>query len=151
MKIAKITNKYLLSKIQEITKEAYGILPWTSEQYLLDFDLTHTLYYGLFLEDELVGYAHFQKIGTETELLNIAISLKKQNLGLGSTLLRQSLINLNCKTCFLEVRKSNKKALNVYLKLGFKVIRVRKNYYQNPKEDALIMMWEEDELSELEK
>lgn len=84
-------------------------------------------------------------IGVQDEynICNIAISPEHQNKGLGFYLL-EKIIELHYKKYdkyFLEVRKSNKSAIALYHKLGFKVMYIRKKYYSNPIEDALVMMF----------
>ena len=81
-------------------------------------------------------------IYNETEILQFAVETKFQNNRIGQILFNEYknfCMQNQIKMIWLEVRISNHKAQNFYYKNGFKVINTRKNYYQNPAEDALIM------------
>jgi ribosomal-protein-alanine N-acetyltransferase len=91
----------------------------------------------------LVGYVVVTHAGGDAELLNIAVSPKFQRKGIGSSLLQHA---INCvighaDMLFLEVRVSNRKAIELYSKEGFFELGNRKNYYPttNGHEDALLM------------
>ena len=65
--------------------------------------------------------------------------------GIGQMLLTDLLgkaAGRNVKRIFLEVRVSNEAALALYSQAGFQIIDKRKNYYEKPKEDAYIMVWD---------
>jgi ribosomal-protein-alanine N-acetyltransferase len=93
--------------------------------------------------NKLVGYVVITHAGGDAELLNIAVSPKFQRKGIGSSLLQHA---INCvighaDMLFLEVRVSNRKAIELYSKEGFFELGNRKNYYPtvNGHEDALLM------------
>jgi ribosomal-protein-alanine N-acetyltransferase len=79
--------------------------------------------------------------GDEWEIENIAVSGPARRRGLGLRLLGESLNRMRDrggKQVFLEVRESNQAARKLYEKCAFMEVGQRKNYYQNPTEDALI-------------
>ena len=79
----------------------------------------------------------------EGELLNIAVSGAYRRMGLGAHLLSFVMKEAERKgvaAVYLEVRESNTGARNLYRSAGFTEIGVRKKYYQNPTEDAVLMM-----------
>ena len=92
---------------------------------------------------DILGYAFFSVIGTDSHLLNITVSKNYQGKGYGKKILKKVLFQskvLGASIVFLEVRVSNHKAINFYEKFGFKRDAIRYNYYEgNPKEDALLM------------
>ncbi|RYY75149.1 MAG: ribosomal-protein-alanine N-acetyltransferase [Gammaproteobacteria bacterium] len=92
---------------------------------------------------KLVGYVVITHAGGDAELLNIAVSPKFQRKGIGSTLLQHavSCVIGHADMLFLEVRISNRKAIELYSKEGFFELGNRKNYYptNNGHEDALLM------------
>jgi ribosomal-protein-alanine N-acetyltransferase len=99
----------------------------------------------LFFESSFVGYLLGQHFDCEFHVLNLAVDSKYQKRGFGHYLFSQSIYELwkkGVKTCFLEVRPSNTAALSLYKKLGFKTIAVRKRYYQDNLEDALVLTLE---------
>jgi ribosomal-protein-alanine acetyltransferase len=78
----------------------------------------------------------------EAEVYNIAIINEYQHKGAGSLLLERFVDkckNLGVEAIWLEVRESNNTAINFYKKFNFKEIQIRKYYYTNPPENALIM------------
>jgi [ribosomal protein S18]-alanine N-acetyltransferase len=94
-------------------------------------------------KQQLAGYVVITHAGGDAELLNIAVSPKYQRKGIGSLLLQHA---VNCVVghadmLFLEVRVSNRKAIELYSKEGFFEVGNRKNYYPtlNGYEDALLM------------
>jgi ribosomal-protein-alanine N-acetyltransferase len=92
-------------------------------------------------DGSLVGYAVFWWAADQGELANLAVLESYQRRGIGSALLNlvmdrareEGLVKL-----FLEVRRSNERALELYRSRGFTQIGVRKGYYRRPLEDALI-------------
>lgn len=94
-------------------------------------------------QGSLVGLVVVSHGGGDAELLNISVAPSFQNKGIGRSLLEQAVASLEGKAdmLFLEVRVSNRKAIELYSKEGFFEIGQRKNYYPAPngREDALLM------------
>jgi ribosomal-protein-alanine N-acetyltransferase len=92
--------------------------------------------------ERIIGYVIFWKIQEEVQISNFAVHPDFRKKGIGEAVMR-SVIKVIQRDggvyVFLEVRPSNLAARNLYKKLGFKVLGTRKNYYQTPLEDALIM------------
>ncbi len=92
--------------------------------------------------DELVGYALIQCIGSDAELLNIAVAPDRRGCGIGRKLLEASFreaVSRGCEVIFLEVRESNAPARALYEKAGFAKLGLRRGYYTHPREDAVVM------------
>jgi ribosomal-protein-alanine N-acetyltransferase len=93
--------------------------------------------------DKLVGYGGFWLIFEEAHLVNFAIhpSYRRKSFGkqLLSALLRLA-ISKGANKATLEVRSTNKTAQNFYSKFGFIPVAIRKNYYNDTGEDAIIMV-----------
>tara|TARA_B110001452_G_scaffold36169_1_gene27740 strand:+ start:208 stop:639 length:432 start_codon:yes stop_codon:yes gene_type:complete len=90
-------------------------------------------------EDKITGYMSFYQVMDEVEIIKIGIIKSYQRNGHGSSLIKE-LKKLNMKKIFLEVSTENVKAINFYLKNGFKEIGLRKRYYKSKsgiKVDAL--------------
>lgn len=96
-------------------------------------------------QEEVIGYCGAYRALDEAEIVNVAIRKGDQNRGAGAKMV-QSLIEEEEKNgvCIfiLEVRESNLSAQRCYEKLGFKGIGIRKNFYDCPRENALIMQME---------
>lgn len=92
----------------------------------------------------LVGYFVWMRVENECHILNFTIANGRQKRGLGQWMLSRllnSLSDYKLQSVFLEVRPSNKVAINLYGKNGFEIVGRRKNYYStfNGREDALVM------------
>lgn len=91
-------------------------------------------------KEEIIGYISFSHI-FDIEIESIIVKSSYQRQGIG-TLLLKYVFNFSkenkINNVFLEVRKSNLAAISLYKKMGFKIISIRKKYYENT-EDALIL------------
>ena len=94
--------------------------------------------YGYYIDDNLVGFIHINKLYENMDIVNIVVSKEYRNKGIGTKLLNYTVDNYkDINNIMLEVRESNNTAIDFYKKNNFKIINVRKKYYGN--EDALIM------------
>lgn len=91
----------------------------------------------------VIGYAVLWCILDQGELANLALATPRRGEGLGGLLLRYVLRvaeTRGVRKLFLEVRASNRRAVDLYRTQGFEQVGVRKGYYERPREDALVMM-----------
>jgi ribosomal-protein-alanine N-acetyltransferase len=89
-------------------------------------------------EDGVVGFAVVREVSPgESEVLNVAVDPRRRRKGVGRALLRHLVRE---GEWFLEVRTSNVAAITLYLSEGFIVAGRRKQYYQNPDEDAIVLV-----------
>ena len=99
-------------------------------------------YFVLEENNEVIGYAGYEKIVDEGHLINMAVAEACRGKGCGKALIEKILEKAKedkIKRLILEVRISNHPAISLYEKMGFEVIAKRKNYYENNNEDALVM------------
>ena len=97
--------------------------------------------------EKLAGYIGSQTVMGETDMMNVAVDPDFRRQGVAQTLILALVEALKVRGShwlMLEVRDSNVPARALYEKLGFAEVGRRKNYYRNPKEDALILRkeWE---------
>jgi ribosomal-protein-alanine N-acetyltransferase len=114
---------------------------WDKQDFLFYISSSNYIFSVLKYNNSVIGFCLSFISNVESELYKIAISKDYQNLGFGKLLLRLHLAYLTLfevKQNYLEVNINNHKAINLYKKMGYKEINIRKNYYFN-KEDALIM------------
>ncbi len=93
-------------------------------------------------DDELTGYSVMWFAADEGELGDIAVVPERRGEGIGRRLLRESIsvaASRGTRSLYLEVRESNDVARRLYEKVGFNVVGVRKQYYTEPVEDAIVM------------
>lgn len=94
-------------------------------------------------DSHILGFAILRQVGDDGELLQIAVDISARHKGVGDLLIKAVLEHAKengFNSVFLEVRKSNEAAVQLYEKRGFKSIRIRRDYYINPVEDALVMV-----------
>ncbi|SFF98793.1 [SSU ribosomal protein S18P]-alanine acetyltransferase [Desulfotomaculum arcticum] len=118
--------------------------PWSKNAF--DYELTYNdfAHYIVALNDDnqVIGYAGVWIILDEGHITNIAIHPGWRSTGLGFTLMQELISRaalLGVERFTLEVRPSNKPARALYQKLGFVEKGLRKQYYTDTKEDAIIM------------
>lgn len=91
---------------------------------------------------EIVGYAGLMVVADEAEILNIAVKENYRTFGIGQLLMDRLLEQAkeqNAVRVLLEVRESNAVAYHLYKKNNFSELTIRKDYYTNPIENAVIM------------
>lgn len=91
--------------------------------------------------DEVLGYAGLMSVLDEGYISNVAVAPGYRRLGVGDALVSELIARCRERLSFmtLEVRESNLPAVELYKKHGFEPVGVRKNYYDRPKEDAVLM------------
>jgi ribosomal-protein-alanine acetyltransferase len=133
-----------ISDVLEIERRAYPI-PWT--QKMLETSLGKDDCFGVESGGVLVGYALVSYILDEAHLLNICIDPRYKRKGYGRKLLQfvvAKAIEKSSSTFFLEVRESNRSAIELYFSEGFNEVGVRPDYYpaKDGREDAVLMTLE---------
>jgi ribosomal-protein-alanine N-acetyltransferase len=114
---------------------------WTREQFLLGLERGAFRILGIRRKGGLCAYVAFSLIAGEMEVMNIATHPDHRRRGLGALLLGKALAvckGEKAEQCFLEVRRSNQAAIDLYRKFGFIHVGDRKNYYPDNNEDALL-------------
>ena len=145
MMITNMTADHV-SQVAELEKLCFSD-PWSENS--VASELSNKLSYWLVaLEGERVaGYVGSQTVMGETDMMNIAVHPDFRRRGIAEELVNalvDGLKTMDSHCLTLEVRASNAPAIALYEKLGFQQIGLRKNYYRNPREDALILRkeWE---------
>lgn len=141
MIITKMTENHV-AQVAELEKICFGSAAWSEKS--IASELKNELSYWLVAvdNDRVLGYVGSQTVLGETDMMNVAVHPDCRKQGIGQTLVNALVYGLkekesHCLT--LEVRASNAPARALYEKLGFAQVGLRKNYFRNPKEDALIL------------
>ena len=115
--------------------------PWSEKSILSELENPLSCWLVAMDGEHLAGYVGSQTVLGETDMMNLAVDPDYRRKGLGKELILSLIeaLRLRESRCLtLEVRDSNAPARALYEGLGFQEIGRRKNYYRNPKEDALI-------------
>ena len=134
------------SMIQQIVtiEQASFTCPWSLKSFeeAIASDTT-TVLTALDKNDRVCGFTCVTAILEEGEILNIAVEPSLRRFGIGRKLLGAAVDTAKrngVKALYLEVRRSNMPAIGLYESFGFTQIGIRKNYYTDPTEDAILMM-----------
>ena len=145
MLIAPVIRAMTLEDIPTIItiEEASFPTPWKAESFESELkDNYLSRYYCLEIDHHVVGYMGLWIVMGEAHITNIAIWPGRRGQGWGEYLLRavmNKMFAVSVRRLTLEVRVTNETAQNLYSKLGFKAAGVRRKYYSDNQEDALIM------------
>ena len=136
-----------IDTILQIEELCYGAHHWSYESFLTELSNQISSYNCIVDEkDSPFGYIGIWKIVNEAHITNLSIHPDVQNQKLAHKLLLNMIKECwseKIKFVTLEVRVSNEKAIHLYEKFGFNSLGLRKKYYQDNNEDALIM-WSEN-------
>ncbi|MGM9550267.1 MAG: ribosomal protein S18-alanine N-acetyltransferase [Faecousia sp.] len=121
--------------------------PWSEASIASELQNELSLWLVALEGEQVAGYVGSQTVLGETDMMNIAVHPDFRHQGIAAGLIAGLIgeLRLRGSRCLtLEVRASNAPARNLYGKLGFRQVGLRKNYYHNPKEDGLILRkeWE---------
>ncbi len=128
--------------VHNIEEDSFSV-PWSKDSFVQEIRFNRLAnYWVMKLDDEVIGYGGCWFVIDEAHVTNIAIHKKYRGNGYGKMLVLAMMKDVQkqgIKAIGLEVRKSNEIARTMYESMGFKMERVRKNYYDSPKEDALVL------------
>ena len=131
-----------IPQIEQLEKQCFS-LPWTTELLQSQMkDAQHEFIAALAPDGTVLGYVGMMYVLDEGYISNVAVSPDYRRQGIAD-----ALIDRLCAICetlqlsfmTLEVRSGNVPAIALYEKHGYTVVGLRRNYYERPKEDALIM------------
>jgi ribosomal-protein-alanine N-acetyltransferase len=129
-----------LSAIEEIERRSYPT-PWSRSMFAGELAKPSSICFGAFEDGRLVGYLIIARYVDAWHVMNIAVEPGLQRRGI-ATAMMEHLFELTAdgtRGYTLEVRVSNEAAIRLYERLGFRSRGVRRNYYTDNREDALIM------------
>ncbi|HYZ10784.1 MAG TPA: ribosomal protein S18-alanine N-acetyltransferase [Actinomycetota bacterium] len=145
IEITRMRRRHLRG-IMAIERQVYP-RPWSPSLFVSEMTSGRSRVYFVALDGRsVVGYAGLISYGDEAHVTTIAVDPEYQRLKIGTRLLyelvRQA-IEMGARAVSLEVRVTNWGAQRLYGRFGFRPVGVRRNYYQETNEDALVM-WTDD-------
>lgn len=127
--------------VADLEKQCFSA-PWSENSIASELSNPLSLWVVAMDGEVLAGYVGSQSVMGEADMMNVAVAPDYRRQGVAEGLISK-LITLLTKngvhSLTLEVRASNAPAISLYEKLGFVQKGLRKNYYRNPREDALIL------------
>lgn len=117
--------------------------PWSEQDFLNETYKKNALSKVAVFEGNIIGYLCASYLHHESHILNLAAHPDFRRRGVATILMNEAIRELKKKGCvfmYLKVRPSNTVAQKFYKLFGFKVETIRKKYYGDPDEDALLMM-----------
>ena len=131
-----------IPSVVEIEKEAFAT-PWTAEVFEHEMTGNNYAHYAVAIyEDEVIGHCGMWIVLDECHITNVAVRKHLRGNGIGEALMKEAIAlckEKEVRLMTLEVRMTNITAQNLYRKLGFQDGGIRKNYYTDDHEDALVM------------
>lgn len=131
-----------LEDVLEVEKLSF-MTPWSREDFEQEIGRNRCALYKVLIEEgRVAAYGGMWLVADEAHITNIAVHPDFRKRGFGDKILKNMIgtaADKGIKSMTLEVRKSNFQALGLYEKNGFQVTAVRKKYYKDTNEDALIM------------
>ena len=128
--------------ISNLEKDFFGKNDISYEEVLLDYKINDYVVYVATFNSECIGYLCASLICDELNIYNLGIKEKYRKQGYGYQLLNFTINSIQAiSNIYVELRKSNLAALNLYKKLGFEIYNERSKYYSMPTEDAILMKY----------
>ncbi len=145
LEVTRMRRRHLRG-VMAIERQVYP-RPWSPNLFVSEMaDTTNRCYLVARLDRQVVGYGGLICYGEEAHVTNIAVDPLHHRRKIGTRLLHDLIvaaIEMGAEAVSLEVRVSNWPAQRLYARFGFRPVGVRKNYYQEINEDALIMWLDE--------
>jgi ribosomal-protein-alanine N-acetyltransferase len=129
-----------LPQVIAIERRAFPA-PWSLAMFVLELSKAAGICLAAVEHDKIVGYLICSRYDTVWHVMNVAVDPKLQRTGIGSAMLTHLLGEVGDERAryTLEVRQSNAHAIRLYERFGFRAAGLRRRYYQDNGEDALIM------------
>lgn len=130
-----------LAEVCKIEKDNFS-LPWSEKSFLESMEREDTVFLVALEDEDVAGYIGCYCIAGAGEITNVAVKASHRRKGIGGKLLQKLYeegAGLDTREYFLEVRESNEAAIGLYLSQGFVKEGIRKNFYEKPVENAVIM------------
>lgn len=130
-----------IERIAALETECFS-LPWSVSSIASELDNPLSLWLVAEQDGQVLGYIGSQTVFDETDMMNLAVAPAFRRQGIAQALvmaLCDALSQNEVRVLTLDVRASNAPAVALYEKLGFLPAGVRPNYYEKPRENALIL------------
>lgn len=130
-----------LGGIIEIEKTCFTADAWSEDDFIYRMNASDWHFINLTLEDEgrVAAYITATVVADEMNIDSVAVAPDYRRKGYASALIDLAIKQAKAAVVMLEVRESNTAAISLYQSLGFEKVGLRKNYYERPVENAVLM------------
>lgn len=140
LKIEKMQKSHI-DEVLEISKHSFAT-PWSKDSFINELNNLFANYLVAIYNNKVIGFIGTWIILDESHITNVAVHPNFRKMGVGKELLSSLIkhsISKGANAFTLEVRESNTAAKHLYKSFGFIEEGIRKNYYEDNKENAIIM------------
>ena len=129
------------SHLSQIDKECVGAEGWSEGSFRSECEKDCGIVLAAYSGGDIVGLLSGYFASGEGDITSVAVSRDHRRKGIADRLLEEfeTLLPADTESIFLEVRQSNQPAVSLYEKHGYKRLSVRKRFYSDPTEDAIVM------------
>ena len=129
------------SRLSQIDKECVGAEGWSEGSFRSECEKDCGIVLAAYSGGDIAGLLSGYFASGEGDITSVAVSRDHRRKGIADRLLEEfeTLLPADTESIFLEVRQSNQPAVSLYEKHGYKRISVRKRFYSDPTEDAIVM------------
>ena len=141
MMIVSMTSDHV-AQVAELERICFVTEAWSEKSVASELNNPLSFWLVAVDGDRVAGYVGSQTVLDESDMMNVAVHPDYRKQGIATALivgLVEELRKRGSRCLTLEVRASNENAISLYKKLDFQEVGRRKNYYRNPREDALIL------------
>lgn len=140
--IEKMTSAHI-EELARLERECFSS-PWSEDGLKSELDNNFARFYVAFLNGKIAGYIGSHNVLGEVYITNVAVFSEFRRNGVGKALVEYLVEEMKAeKSDFvtLEVRESNVNAISLYEKCGFEKVGKRKDFYEKPREDGILMTY----------
>lgn len=136
-------NESHLSQVAQLEIQCFST-PWSENALREELTNSFARFYVALCDGQVAGYMGAHNVVGEVYITNVAVLPQFRRQGIAEALIKNLTdvtFSEGAEFITLEVRKSNAGAIGLYSKMGFEIVGERKNFYENPREDALLMTY----------
>ncbi|MDE6424635.1 MAG: ribosomal protein S18-alanine N-acetyltransferase [Ruminococcus sp.] len=132
----------IFEKLSRLDKKCVGNEGWSADSFRSEVQKDNGIVLCFTESNNIIALLSGYFAEGEGDITSVAVNENFRRQGLAQKLITKFIKNLpeNTENIFLEVRESNNPAINLYKKCGFEKLSLRKNFYSNPLENAVVMV-----------
>lgn len=142
IKVTAGTDSEIFEKLSALDKKCVGADGWSADSFRSEVQKDNGIVLCFTDGNNIIALLSGYFAEGEGDITSVAVDENFRRMGLAQKLIAEFIKNLpeNTENIFLEVRENNTPAINLYKKCGFEKLSLRKNFYSNPTENAIVMV-----------